>query len=138
MYISWHFLASYVLIVKTNTISKTTHICTFNMRSVEKCCQCPLMMKICKLNLFDCKDISELDRDDDMLPTEACTSSLQTWHRKGRRDSTQPQPLMEVNVKKPKLDDCSLNTKRPVTSSKESGVQCYSLRSSEQLEDPGK
>ena len=97
-----------------------------------------LMMKICKLNLYDCKDVFELDRDDDMLPTEACTSSLQTWHRKGRGDFIHPQPDIEVNVKKPKLDDCYLNTFRPVTSSERIRGPVYSLRSSEQLEDPGK
>ena len=59
-----------------------------------------LMMKICKFCLYDCKDVSELD----MLPTEACTSSQQTWHRRGRGDSVQSQPVMEINVKKPKLD----------------------------------
>ena len=97
-----------------------------------------VMMKICKLNLYDCKDVSELDRDDDMLPTEACTSSLQTWHRKGRGDSIQSQPVMEVNVKKPKLDDCSLNTKRPCNFKERIRGPVYSLRSLEQFEDPGK
>lgn len=60
-----------------------------------------LMMKICKFSLYACKDISELDRDEDMLPTETCTSTLQSWHRKGRGDKIHSQPVMEVLVKKP-------------------------------------
>ena len=58
-----------------------------------------------------------------MLPTEACTSSLQTWHRKGRGDSIQPQPVMEVNVKKTKLDNTS-NSSGSESLRKKSGVQC--------------
>ena len=83
-----------------------------------------LMMKICKFCLYDCKDVSELDRDDDMLPTEACTSSLQTWHRRGRGDSIQSQPVMEINVKKPKLDFDTPSSSISESSHKESCVQC--------------
>ncbi len=83
-----------------------------------------LMMKICKFCLYDCKDVSELDRDDDMLPTEACTSSLQNWHRRGRGDSIQPQPEMEINVKKFKLDFDTSSSSAGESSHIKSGVQC--------------
>jgi len=38
-----------------------------------------LMIKLCKLSLYDCKDIRELNNDDDMNPTVACTSTLQLY-----------------------------------------------------------
>lgn len=77
-----------------------------------------LMMKICKFSLYACKVISELDRDEDMLSTETCTSTLQSWHRKGRGDKIHSQPVMEILVEKPKLDDGHAQ------SSKEPGVSC--------------
>ena len=33
-------------------------------------------MKICKLSIKGCKDVSELE-EDDMQPTKACTSTFQ-------------------------------------------------------------
>ena len=36
-----------------------------------------LLVKICKLSLYGCKDVSELEEEDDMQPTKACTSTLQ-------------------------------------------------------------
>ena len=36
-----------------------------------------LLMKICKLSLYGCKDVRELEEEDDMRPTKACTSTLQ-------------------------------------------------------------
>jgi hypothetical protein len=75
-------------------------------------------------NLYGCNDVSELNKDDDMLHTEACTSSLQTWHRKGRGDSLQPQPVIEVNVKKTKLDYNTSNSYGSESLRKNSGVQC--------------
>ena len=72
-----------------------------------------LLMKICKLSLYGCKDVSELEEEDDMQPTKACTSTLQLWHRKGRGDAIYPQPVMEISVKKTKLDDSSQSSKEP-------------------------
>ena len=37
--------------------------------------------------------------DDDMQPQKACTSTLQMWHNKGREDTINVQPVMEVMVK---------------------------------------
>ena len=48
--------------------------------------------------------------------TQACTSLLQTWHHKGRGDKINPQPVMEVFVKKTKLDES--------TSGREPGLKC--------------
>ena len=61
-----------------------------------------LMLKICKFSLYCCSDSNELNHENDMNPTLACTSSLQIWHRTGRGDKITPQPVMEVLVKKPK------------------------------------
>lgn len=52
-----------------------------------------------------------------MLAKKACTSTLQMWNHKGRADTIRPQPVMEVSVKKTKLDD-------NVKSSREPGVKC--------------
>ena len=38
-------------------------------------------------------------------PDLACTSQLQRWHAKGCVDNVHPQPVMEVTVSKPKLDE---------------------------------
>ena len=78
-------------------------------------------MQVC---LYDRKDPSELGRDDDMLPKEGFISSLQTLHRRGRGDFMQPQPVMEINVKKPKLDFDTLTSSAVESSGNESGVQC--------------
>ncbi|CAH3041498.1 unnamed protein product [Pocillopora meandrina] len=45
-----------------------------------------LLMKICKFSLYECKTVHELENEEDMQPKQACTSSLQRWHRKGRGD----------------------------------------------------
>ena len=75
-----------------------------------------LMIKICKFSLYDCKDINELSNEEDMAPPVACTSTLQLWHKTGRGDNIKPQPVMEVVVKKTKLDT--------IQSTREEGVKC--------------
>ena len=57
----------------------------------------------------------DLVNDADQNPEEACTSRLQTWHRKGRGDTIVPQPVMDVIVKKTKLSD---------TEKQEEGINC--------------
>ena len=74
------------------------------------------MIKICKLSLYDCKDINELSNEEDMAAPVACTSTLQLWHKTGRGDNIKPQPVMEVVVKKTKLDT--------IQSTREEGVKC--------------
>ena len=64
-----------------------------------------LMLKICKFSLFESKSTEDLVNDADQNPEEACTSRLQTWHRKGSGDTIVPQPVMDVIVKKAKLSD---------------------------------
>jgi len=39
-----------------------------------------------------------------MVQPKACTSSLQLWHRHERGENIKPQPVMELNVKRSKLD----------------------------------
>ena len=71
-----------------------------------------LMLKLCKFSLYACSDTKQLDSEDDMNHTTACTSSLQLWHKKGRGDKIIPKPVMEVVVKKTKLDDSTACTPR--------------------------
>lgn len=63
-----------------------------------------LLLKLCKFTLYECRSITDLDSEEDMQPKRSCTSSLQQWHRKGRGDSINPQPVMEVLVTKTSLD----------------------------------
>ena len=59
-------------------------------------------------------------------PKRICTSTLQQWHRKGRGDCINPQPVMEVLVTKTSLElDKQL-------SSRGSGLKCllYEARNS--------
>lgn len=77
-----------------------------------------LMLKLCKFTLHACSDTKQLDSEDDMNPTTTCTSSLQLWHKKGRGDKITPKPIMEVLVKKTKLDDSTAST--PI----EEGLKC--------------
>ena len=58
------------------------------------------MLKLCKLSLFESKSTQDLVNDADQNPEEACTSRLQTWHRKGRGDTIVDQPVMDINAKK--------------------------------------
>lgn len=63
-----------------------------------------LMMKLCKFSLYNCQNVKELDDECDMAQPKACTSSLQLWHRPARGEKIKPQPVMELNVKRSKLD----------------------------------
>ena len=66
-----------------------------------------LMLKVCKFTLLEAKTTKDLHDEHDENPPVACTSQLQKWHRKGGGENIVPQPLMEVNVKKTKLDEPS-------------------------------
>ena len=74
-------------------------------------------MKICKFSLYECKTVHELENEEDMQPKQACTSSLQQWHRKGRGNSINPQPAMEVLVAKTYLEQTRSSARYP-------GVRC--------------
>ena len=48
--------------------------CTYVAGQVEFCNHIlALLMKICKMSLYSCKDVSELEEEDDMQPTKCCT-----------------------------------------------------------------
>ena len=66
-----------------------------------------LMLKICKFTLFEAKSTKDLCEEKDENPELACTSQLQKWHKKGGGENIFPQPVMEVVVKKTKLDELS-------------------------------
>lgn len=66
-----------------------------------------LLINLCNFSTYECKDIRQLNicnKDGDMTPRVECTSALQMWHRTGREDTIRPQPVVEVVVKKSKLD----------------------------------
>jgi len=102
-------------------------LCIVSGSVVESTCSCvagktgycnrslALMLKMCKLSLFESKSTQDLVNEADQNPEEACTSKLQTWHRKGRGDTIFPQPVMDIIVKKTKLSD---NEK------KKDGIKC--------------
>ena len=64
-----------------------------------------LMLKICKYSLYESKTTEDLNDELDENPPLACTSTLQTWHKRGRGDSIHPQPVMDLAVTKIKSDD---------------------------------
>ena len=66
-----------------------------------------LMLKICKFTLFEAKSTKDLFEEKDENPELACTSQLQKWHKKRGGENIFPQPVMEVDVKKTKLDESS-------------------------------
>ena len=92
-------------------------MCIVSGDVVESTCSCvagktgycnhslALMLKLCKFSLFESKSTQDLVNDADQNPEEACTSRLQTWHRKGRGDTIVAQPVMDIIVKKTKLSD---------------------------------
>ena len=60
-----------------------------------------LMLKVCKFALFEAKSTKDLNQD----PELACTSQLQKWNKKGGGKNIVPQPVMDVMVRKTKLDE---------------------------------
>ena len=63
-----------------------------------------LLLKLCKFSLYECESVTDLENEDNMQPKRICTSTLQQWHRKGRGDCINPQPVMEVLVTKTSLE----------------------------------
>lgn len=76
-----------------------------------------LMLKVCKFSLYKAKTTKELQKEEDENPQLACTSQLQQWNKKGGGTNIVPQPVMEVVIKKTKLEE-------PSTSRGSSGVKC--------------
>ena len=64
-----------------------------------------LMFKLCKFSLYSCKTTNDLCQEDDQTSVAACTSQLHKWHRKGGGSNITPEPVMDVEVKKIKLDN---------------------------------
>ena len=80
------------------------------------------MLKICKYSLFQSKTTEDLQDECDESSSLACTSKLQSWHRRGRGDSIHSQHVMDVIVTKVKPDDksakgirCQLYEARKIT-----------------------
>jgi hypothetical protein len=69
-----------------------------------------LMFKICKFSLFSSQTTTDLCTDEDENSELACTSQLQKWHKKGGRANIEPQPVMEVEVNKTKLDETTVRS----------------------------
>ena len=83
-------------------------------------------VKIMQVSLYESKSVTDLENEDNMQPKWICTSTLKQWHRYGRGDCINPQPVMEVLVTKTSLE---LDKQ---SSSRDSGVKCllYEARNS--------
>lgn len=64
-----------------------------------------LMFKVVKLSLNECENTTDLVQEDDQQPSCSKTSLLQKWHKKGGGSNIAPEPVLEVVVKKTKMDD---------------------------------
>ena len=85
-------------------------LCIISGQVINATCTCPagkvgycnhtlaLMLKICKYSLFESKTTEDIQDESDENPSLACTSKLQTWHKRGRGNSIHPQPVMDVVV----------------------------------------
>ena len=73
-----------------------------------------LMLKVCKYTLYNCKDTTELQHEEDENSSTACTSTLQRWHQP-RVEGISSYPIMEVAVSKTRLQ----------TEQKRSGIMCH-------------
>ena len=105
-------------------------LCIFSGEVTNASCSCvagqvgfcnhilALLLNLCKFTLYECKSVSDLDSEEDMQPKRSCTSHLQQWHRKGRKDSINPRPIMEVLVTKTCLDQDQQSKPR------DPGVKC--------------
>ena len=82
-----------------------------------------LLLKICKYSLYESKTTEDLKDELDENPALACTSKLQSSHKRTRGDSIHPQPVMNLVVTKIKPDDkksdkavmCQLYEARKIT-----------------------
>ena len=97
--------------------SKQVSLCIISAQVMHATCTCAsgkvnycnhtlaLMLKIWKYSLFERKTTEDLDDELAENPSLACTSTLQTSHKRYRGDSIHPQPVMDLVVAKIKHDD---------------------------------
>jgi len=64
-----------------------------------------LMLKLCKYCIFECTSTKDLGHESDQNPSSSCTSELQKWHKKGGGKNIVPEPVMNVEVNKTKVDE---------------------------------
>ena len=64
-----------------------------------------LMLKVCNFVFFEAKNTKELNQENDKNPELAYTSQLQQWNKEGGGKKIVPQPVMDVMVRKTKLDE---------------------------------
>ena len=109
------YLKSISAVTLLSQLSEVKHAsCSFVAGKVGFCNHIlALLMKICNFSLYECKTVHELENEEDMQPNQACTSSLQQWHRKGRGNSINPQPAMEVLVVKTSLEQTRSSARDP-------------------------
>ena len=63
------------------------------------------MLKVCNFVFFEAKNTKELNQENDKNPELAYTSQLQQWNKEGGGKKIVPQPVMDVMVRKTKLDE---------------------------------
>ena len=116
-------------------------LCIIKGEVVQSTCSCvagktgycnhalALMLKMCKYSLYESNSTLDLHDDADQNSKEACTSKLQTWHRKGRGDTIVPQPVMDLVVKKTKLANNNETQKE--------GLKCllYEARTNDRVQE---
>ena len=93
------------------------YLCIVTGEVKSACCSCvagkvgffnhvlAFMFKMCKFTLYNCTSAKELSEEQDQQSSLACTSQLQQWQRKGGGKNIGPQPIMEVEVIKTKIDE---------------------------------
>ena len=89
-------------------------VCIVTGEVKSACCSCvagkvgfcnhllAFMFKMCKFTLYNCTSVKELSEEQDQQSSLACTSQLQQWGK-----NIAPQPVMEVEVNKTKVDESS-------------------------------
>lgn len=94
-------------------------LCIVTGEVKSACCSCvagkvgfcnhvlAFMFKMCKFTLYNCTSVKELSEEQDQQSSLACTSQLQQWHKRGGGKNIAPQPIMEVEVNKTKVDESS-------------------------------
>lgn len=63
-----------------------------------------LMFKLCKFSLYNCQRTTELVQEEDQQPNCSSTTLLQKWHKKGGGSNIAPEPVLEVLIKKSKME----------------------------------
>lgn len=62
-------------------------------------------MKVYFVSLYHCTSTKDLCQEQDQQPSTVFTSQLKQWLQKGGGENVAPQPVMEIEVNKTKVDE---------------------------------